>query len=116
MIASGPRDLLEVARWVDTNIKPEDVEKPRIVSRKLNAGYYLNMEWEYFPVVESYPELIDALRTSSSSYLLFGLMEAGMRPQSMHLLDPAQAPPELVPLVYTYSPPTVLYKMELPSE
>ena len=37
-----------------------------------------------------------------------------MRPQFQFLLDPSRATPELKPLVYTLSPPAVLYRIEYP--
>ncbi len=116
MIASGPTELLELARWTEQNVMRSEGKRPLVVSRKPHAGYYLNMDWEYFPVVQTFPELLDALRKMNADYLLFGLMEAGMRPQFQDLLDPRKAVPGLVPIVYTYAPPAVLYKVEPLSE
>jgi hypothetical protein len=72
------------------------------------------MKMQLFPYVNSYEELLTEMRKVKASYLYFGLMEAGMRPQFQYLLDPRNAPPELRPLTFTAYPPAVLYKVELP--
>lgn len=113
MIDSGPTELLQIAAWAEQNLPAEERGKV-LVARKPHPGYHLRMEWAYFPYVQTYEELLTELRKSNASYLYFGLMEAGMRPQFQFLLDPSRATPELTPLVYTLSPPAVLYRIEYP--
>ncbi len=112
MIASGPVELLEIARWTEANL-PDATADAVVVSRKPHAGYYLGMRWVYFPTVETYEQLMAELRRTQASYLYFGLMEAGMRPQFRYLLDPSGAPPGLTPVIYTSAPPAVLYRVHL---
>lgn len=111
-IDSGPKEVIGIARWFEQNVGQKDSGKI-IITRKPHIAYYLDMKMELFPYVNTYGELLAKMREVNASYLYFGLMEAGMRPQFRQLLDPRNAPPELRPLTYTVSPPAVLYKVEL---
>jgi hypothetical protein len=109
-ISSGPGEILKVADWFHgkkIEVKPTDI----VVARKPHIGYYLNMEFRSFPYVNTQSELMAELARMKYTYLFFSGIEAGMRPQFQYLLDPAKAPPELEPIVYTTYPPAVLYKI-----
>ncbi len=111
-IDSGPQEVVSIAGWFHQHFG--DTEDGKIVlARKPHIAYYLDMKLEMFPYVNSYDELVAHLRKSNASYLYFGLMEAGMRPQFQKLLDPRSAPKELKPLTYMTNPPAVLYKVDL---
>jgi hypothetical protein len=111
-IDSGPREIVNIADWFHKQYG--DSERGKIVlARKPHVAYYLDMTLEMFPYVNSYDELLAHLRKMHVSYLYFGLMEAGMRPQFQQLLDPRSAPKELKPLTYLANPPAVLYKVDL---
>jgi hypothetical protein len=111
-IDSGPKEVVSIGEWFERNM-PEAKRGEIIVARKPHIAYYLDMKMQLFPYVDTYEELVAEMRKVNASYLYFGLMEAGMRPQFQHLLDPRKAPPELKPLTYTTSPPAVLYKIDL---
>jgi hypothetical protein len=111
-IDSGPQEVVSIAGWFHQHFG--DTEDGKIVlARKPHIAYYLDMKLEMFPYVNSYDELVAHLRKSNASYLYFGLMEAGMRPQFQRLLDPRSAPKELKPLTYMTNPPAVLYRVDL---
>ena len=111
-IDSGPLEMVSIANWFHQNHGDEDNGKI-VIARKPHIAYYLDMQLELFPYVNSYNELLAQMRRVNASYLYFGQMEAGMRPQFQYLLDPRQAPKELKPLTYTTNPAAVLYKVEL---
>lgn len=111
-IDSGPREVIGIAKWFEQNVGWSESGKI-IISRKPHIAYYLDMQMQLFPYVNTYEELVAEMKKVSASYLYFSLMEAGMRPQFQHLLDPRNAPAELRPLTYTAYPPAVLYKVEL---
>jgi hypothetical protein len=111
-IDSGPKEIVSIAGWVHQNLGEAEHGKI-VIARKPHIAYYLDMKLEMFPYVNSYEELVAHMRKSNASYLYFGLMEAGMRPQFQSLLDPQSAPKELKPLTYTINPPAVLYKVDL---
>jgi 4-amino-4-deoxy-L-arabinose transferase-like glycosyltransferase len=111
-IDSGPQEVVGIAKWFHQNYG--ESEKGKIViTRKPHVAYYLGMTMEMFPYVATYEELLAHIRIVKASYLYFGLMEAGMRPQFQRLLDPRTPPKELKPLTYTTNPPAVLYKIDL---
>ncbi len=112
-IDSGPREVVSIAQWFERNV-PHAEHGQIIIARKPHIAYYLDMKMQLFPYVNSYEDLLTEMRKVKASYLYFGLMEAGMRPQFQYLLDPRNAPPELRPLTFTAYPPAVLYKVELP--
>ena len=111
-IDSGPQEVVSIAQWFEQAVGRSESGKI-IISRKPHIAYYLDMQMQLFPYVNTYEELIAEVKKVNASYLYFGLMEAGMRPQFQSLLDPSKAPPELRPLTYTSYPPAVLYKVEL---
>ena len=111
-IDSGPLEIVSVAGWAHQNLGEAEHGKI-VIARKPHIAYYLDMKLEMFPYVGSYEELVAYMRKVNASYLYFGLMEAGMRPQFQRLLDPRSAPKELKPLTYTTNPPAVLYKIDL---
>jgi hypothetical protein len=111
-IDSGPKEIVSIAEWFHQNIGEADQGKT-VIARKPHIAYYLDMKLEMFPYVNTYEELFAHMRKANASYLYFGLMEAGMRPQFQRLLDPQSAPKELKPLTYTTNPRAVLYKVDL---
>ena len=111
-IDSGPREVLGISQWFHQNFGNAEHGKV-VIARKPHVAYYLDMKMEMFPYVDTYDQLIAAMRKTNASYLYFSLMEAGMRPQFQRLLNPQGAPKELRPLTYTTNPPAVLYKVEL---
>jgi hypothetical protein len=111
-IDSGPSEIVSIAGWFHQNFGEAEHGKI-VIARKPHIAYYLNMNLEVFPYVSSYDELIAHMRKVKASYLYFGLMEAGMRPQFERLLDPRSAPKELKPLTYTTNPQAVLYEVDL---
>lgn len=110
-IDSGPKEVVVIADWFKQHVHPSN-EKQIIIARKPHIAYYLGMEMEFFPTVNTIGELLAKAREAHAGYLYFSLMEAGMRPQFQYLLDFRKAPPELKPLTYTASPPAVLYQIE----
>jgi hypothetical protein len=111
-IDSGPQEIVSIAGWAQKNLGEAEHGKI-VIARKPHIAYYLDMKLEMFPYVSSYEELIAHMRKANASYLYFGLMEAGMRPQFQRLLDPSSAPKELKPLTYTTNPRAVLYRVDL---
>ena len=111
-IDSGPQEIVSIARWAHQNLGEAEHGKI-VIARKPHIAYYLDMKLEMFPYVATYEELVAYMRKVNASYLYFGLMEAGMRPQFQRLLDPRSAPKELKPLTYIVNPPAVLYKIDL---
>ncbi len=111
-IDSGPQEVAVIGRWFEQNFGRSESGKI-IVARKPHIAYYLDMKMQLFPYVSTYEELLAELRKVNASYLYFSLMEAGLRPQFRHLLDPRNAPPELRPITYVAYPPAVLYRIEL---
>ncbi|MBI3110981.1 MAG: glycosyltransferase family 39 protein [Ignavibacteriales bacterium] len=111
-IDSGPQEVAVIGKWFDENIGRGESGKV-IIARKPHIAYYLDMQMQLFPYVETYEELVAEMKKTNASYLYFSVMEAGMRPQFRNLLDPRNAPPELRPLTYITYPPTVLYKVQL---
>ena len=110
-IDSGPKEVPIIAQWFKNH--GGDIEMGKtIICRKPHIAYYLNMEMASFPYVNTVDELQAEVKRAGASYLFFGLMEAGMRPQFQQLLDPANAPAWLRPVTYTVAPPAVLYKVE----
>ena len=114
-ISSGPLEVLSIAKRFHS-ARGTPAEGTRILARKPHIAYYLGMELVSFPVVASYDELLTEIKKDHVSYVYFGLMEAGLRPQFQSLLDPRQAPSFLRPLTYTSSPPAVLYQVILPEQ
>jgi hypothetical protein len=113
-INSGPQEIPVIAEVFKKNFG--DAERGKVIfARKPHIAYYLDMKMESFPYVSSWEELKAKARELNASYLFYGLMEAGLRPQFQELLDPRNAPPWLRPLTYTVAPPAVLYKIELPT-
>jgi hypothetical protein len=111
-IDSGPQEAASIGSWFRQNTGGSERGKI-VVARKPHIAYYLGLQMEMFPMVDSYPQLLAELKRIKASYLYFSVMEAGMRPQFQRLLDPRVAPKELRPLTYTTNPPAVLYKVEL---
>jgi hypothetical protein len=111
-IDSGPAEVVEFGRWVEANLPPV-TPGTIVVARKPHIAYYLGMTLSMFPLVTTQEELYAELRRVNASYLYYSPMEAGLRPQFQHLLDPARAPSGLRPLVSTAVPPAVLYRVEL---
>lgn len=111
-IDSGPQEVVVIGKWFEQNIGEGESGKV-IIARKPHIAYYLDMQMQLFPYVETYAELVAEMKKTNASYLYFSVMEAGMRPQFRNLLDPRNAPPELRPLTYVAYPPAVLYKVQL---
>lgn len=109
-IDSGPKEVLVIAEWFKNNVphQREDI----LITRKPHAAYYLGLRMEGFPYVQTMEELMNAARSLNARFLYFSLIEAAMRPQFQFLLDPRLAPPQLRPVVYTTSPPAVLYEID----
>jgi hypothetical protein len=111
-IDSGPKEIPAMAESFHRVYG--DAERGKIVvSRKPHAAYYFDMEMFTFPMVNTFEELRTEVKKAGASYLFFGSMEAGLRPQFRQLLDPSQAPPWLVPVTLNYSPPAVMYRVDL---
>lgn len=113
-IRSGPQEMIAIADWCDRNLDNSERGK-NIFARKPHIAYYLRMQMQGFPYVNTYPELVAAMKSQNASYVYFSLMEAAMRPQFQNLLDPKNAPKELQPVTFTAYPPAVLYKVRLDS-
>lgn len=111
-IGSGPQEVAVIGKWFEQNIGTGESGKV-IIARKPHIAYYLDMQMQLFPYVNTYEELVEEMKKTNASYLYFSLMEAGMRPQFQHLLDPRNAPPELRPITYIAYPPAVLYKVQI---
>ncbi|MEX2090018.1 MAG: glycosyltransferase family 39 protein [Bacteroidota bacterium] len=111
-IDSGPQEVVVIGKWFEQNIGEGESGKV-IIARKPHIAYYLDMQMQLFPYVDTYEELLVEMRKTNASYLYFSVMEAGLRPQFRNLLDPRNAPPELRPLTYVAYPPAVLYKVQL---
>jgi 4-amino-4-deoxy-L-arabinose transferase-like glycosyltransferase len=109
-INSGPQEIVLIADWYKKNYGKGN-EDQFVVSRKPHIAYYLGMSMTAFPYVQNESELQQQVQASKASFFFFSSMEAYMRPQFQALLDPKNAPPWLTPLVYTVSPPAVLYKV-----
>lgn len=109
-IDSGPREVLVIAEWFKNNVPHR--REDGLITRKPHASYYLGLEMMGFPYVETMDQLLKEARTLKARFLYFSLIEAAMRPQFQFLLDPRQAPPQLRPVVYTTSPPAVLYEID----
>lgn len=111
-IDSGPKEIPVIASWFNGNFGESERGKI-IMTRKPHIAYYLDMEMTVFPMVTTEAELRQEVEKTHASYLFFSVMEAGLRPQFQHLLDPRRAPAWLIPLTYTVAPPAVLYKTDL---
>jgi hypothetical protein len=109
-IDSGPKEVLVIADWFKRNVPHarEDI----VITRKPHPAYYLGLEMKGFPYVETMDDLLREAHRLNARFLYFGLIEAAMRPQFQFLLDPRLAPPQLRPIVYTTSPPAVLYEID----
>jgi Dolichyl-phosphate-mannose-protein mannosyltransferase len=113
-IDSGPKEIPVISDLFHRTYG--DMERgKKIITRKPHIAYYLDMTMVLFPYVQNEAELRQQVEASSASFLFFGTMEAAMRPQFQGLLYPQNAPSWLVPLVYTASPPAVLYKINFGS-
>jgi hypothetical protein len=112
-ISSGPIEVLSIAEWFHS-AKGTAPDGTLILARKPHIAYYLGMELVSFHVVSTFEELFSEIKQKNVSYVYFGLMEAGLRPQFRSLLDPRQPPSFLRPLTYTISPPAVLYQVVFP--
>ncbi|MBI4429724.1 MAG: glycosyltransferase family 39 protein [Ignavibacteriales bacterium] len=112
-INSGPQEIPVIAETFRKNYGDSDRGKI-ILTRKPHIAYYLDMTMRTFPYVDNWEELKAEARSLHASYLFYGMMEAGLRPQFRELLDPRRAPEWLKPMTYTVSPPAVLYKVSLP--
>jgi hypothetical protein len=110
-IDSGPKELLVLEEWYETNI-PENERGKKIASRKAHVAYYLDMKFSLIPMADTYEELIAKLKENNVDHLYFSTMEAAMRRQFQFLLDPRQNHPGLQVEVYFENPPAVLYKVE----
>lgn len=109
-IDSGPRELLILKDWYDSNI-PENERGRKLAARKPHAAYYLGMEFSLLPMGENYNELLDKLRGNNVDYLYFSPIEAAMRREFQSLLDPKLLHPGLKAVVYFNNPPAVLYRI-----
>jgi len=109
-IDSGPREVLVIAEWFKNNVPHQ--REDGLITRKPHAAYYLGLEMMGFPYVETMDQLLNEARKLKARFLYFSLIEAAMRPQFRFLLDPRQAPPGLRPVVYTTTPPAVLYEID----
>ncbi len=110
-IDSGPKEIVSIANWFNTNVKDAD-ETKIIVCRKPHIAFYINKKMVYFPYVNSWQELEIETKKINASYLFYGIFEANMRPEFQQLLDPRQSPPWLEPVTYTANPPSVLYRVK----
>ncbi|HTP81019.1 MAG TPA: glycosyltransferase family 39 protein [Bacteroidota bacterium] len=113
-IDSGPKEIPVIADWFKSHEPAPDPETI-IITRKPHIAYYLGMRMTIFPLVNTLDELHAEATKDSASYLFFSSVEAGMRPQFQGLLDPRTAPPWLIPVAYTVSPPAVLYRIKTSS-
>jgi hypothetical protein len=113
-IDSGPKEIPEIANFFHRTYGDTERGK-KIITRKPHIAYYLDMTMVLFPYVQNETELRQQVQESKASFLFFSTMEAHMRPQFQSLLNPQNAPSWLIPLVYTASPPAVLYKIDFGS-
>jgi hypothetical protein len=109
-INSGPKELLVLQDWYDTNI-PESERGNKIAARKAHVAYYLGMDFVLLPMADSYEELIEKLRQKNVDYLYFSPIEAAMRREFQALLNPKSSHPGLKVVVFFNSPPSVLYRI-----
>ncbi len=109
-INSGPKELLVLQDWYDTNIS-ESERGNKIAARKAHVAYYLGMDFVLLPMASSYEELIEKLHQNNVDYLYFSPIEAAMRREFQSLVNPKSIHPGLKVVVYFNNPPAVLYKM-----
>jgi hypothetical protein len=109
-INSGPKELLVLQDWYDTNI-PESERGNKIAARKAHVAYYLGMDFVLLPMADSYEDLIEKLRQKNVDYLFFSTIEAAMRREFQSLLNPKSSHPGLKVVVYLNNPPAVLYRV-----
>ncbi|MCH8034879.1 MAG: glycosyltransferase family 39 protein [Bacteroidetes bacterium] len=109
-INSGPKELLVLQDWYDTNI-PESERGNKIAARKAHVAYYLGMDFVLLPMANSYEELIEKLHQNNVDYLYFSPIEAAMRREFQALLNPKSSHPGLKVVVYFNNPPAVLYRI-----
>lgn len=79
-----------------------------VLARKRQVPFYAGVFWEWLP----YGELTEVLayaRAHDAEYLVVDeATTPDLRPQLAHLLDPANAPPELIPLYVSEAGPRVI--------
>jgi len=109
-IDSGPVELLTLQNWYKTNVTDNEKGK-KLAARKPHAAYYLNMDFYFLPLAETYPALIDSFKKYNVDYLYFSPIEASMRREFQSLLNPKSVHPGLKTVVYFNNPPSVLYKV-----
>lgn len=110
IINSGPREILKIRDWYNTNI-PAIERGKRIAARKPQVAYYLDMKLDVIPVVDNLEELLNFLKKKGDDYLYFSWEEAGTRPELKYLLDAGPEVPGLERLYSITEPPAVLYKV-----
>ncbi|GBD88552.1 hypothetical protein BMS3Abin03_02488 [bacterium BMS3Abin03] len=110
-INSGPKELLILRDWYAKNI-PYNERGKKIAARKPHVAYYLNMDFNLFPMADSYKELIAELQKNKVDYLYVGTYEVAHRRKFEFLLNPQSEHPGLKVIYSSKSPDFVLYKIE----
>lgn len=107
-MTAGPGEVLTIAAMFNQSAIPRSAGSI-IAARKPHIAYSLDMELLLFPYVRTEEELMAAVRRGGATFLFFSRVEAASIPECAAWLDPANAPPDLVPLLRTENPPAVLY-------
>jgi hypothetical protein len=90
-IKSEPRYLLEISEKLKRSANQSD----KIMSRKPHLAYLSNMQFEYFPQVDSLSMLIETAKENDCKYVFYGKIEQKLRPQLNNLTKPEIVSPFL---------------------
>lgn len=105
-LEAEPREMLDIVR---------DARRlgvtGRVTARKPHIGYHLGLPWVAPPPPESFRDFVVWMVENDVEWLYMSRIEAMMWPPFEPLLDPAEAPPVLVPVASSASPPAVLYRV-----
>ena len=105
-VAAEPREMLDIVR----DARRMGVTG-RVTARKPHIGYHAGLEWVAPAAPTSFRGFVEWMVENEVELFYMSGIEATMWPPFAPLLDPAEAPPVLTPLVATEAPPAVLYRV-----
>jgi len=110
-ISSGPEEVINIVSDFKSRFG-ENKNDERVVARKPQIAYYLNMNYIAFPNVETIDDLIRECRKQNVGYLYYSGNEATLRPQFKKVFRGTIAPIGFKLVAISTRPVALLYKID----
>jgi len=107
IIQKEPRELLSVAHFLQGIKHNSD----KIIERKPNLAFLAGLKDEFFPKFNSLDKLIAYAKRKHARFILYGPIEARMRPELNELYQKQYSYPGIKQIYFSKNPKLILYEI-----